>query len=277
MRKIGRGIGWMVGATLAASLAQGADGPGVAEELVGQTTSFPIASGALVELLAVKGEASFVPSDDDKVTVQYARAVPAEVKVVAVKTAAGITICTVYASSNPKKPTECLPGGKGRLSAGREGDLSKVQLRIMVPAGVHVSATIDRGDLKTMGITGNLKVHSHRGDLLVWDAGGPGTIEATLGLLGNIDVVLSKEQKGPARRLVRLHAPGRGRVRVAMPTTIGASYSISTQTPVAVDAAFEFEKVTPPIPRGHVGTTDDQVFLDVDTGISGQFMLARAQ
>jgi hypothetical protein len=267
----------MLGAMLAASLARGGDGPGVAEELLNQSTSIPVASGATVELLAVKGEASFLPSKDDKVLVEYAKAVPAEVKVVAVTTPAGITICTVYASSDPKKPTECLPGGKGRLSVGKEGDLSRVQFRVRVPAGVHVTATIDRGDLKTTGITGNLKVHSYRGDVLVWDAGGPGTIDASLGLLGNIDVVLSKDQKGPARRRVRLHAPGSGRVRVAMPTTVGASYSITTQTRATVDAAFEFEKVTPPIPRGHVGTADDHVFLDVDTGIAGQFMLVRAK
>jgi hypothetical protein len=89
----GRSAGLLLGAMLAAVLASGTEGPSVAEELLAQSTSIPVASGATVELLVVKGEASFLPSKDDKVLVEYAKAVPAEVNVVAVTTAAGITIC----------------------------------------------------------------------------------------------------------------------------------------------------------------------------------------
>ena len=112
-----------------------------------------------------------------------------------------------------------------------------MQFRIRVPSGVHLTATIGQGDLKSMGITGNLRFYSNNGYVLVHDAGGPGTIQAGVGLLGNVDAVIAKVQNGPALRQVRLQAIGSGRVRVAMPTTVGASYSIATQLPAAIDSS----------------------------------------
>jgi hypothetical protein len=99
-----------------------------------------------------------------------------------------------------------------------------------------------------------------------------------VGLLGNVDAVIAKAQKGPVLRQVRLETVGSGRVRVAMPTTVSASYSIATQRPAAIDKVFGVEKVAPPVLVGHLGPTgDSQVRLDVDTGIAGQFMLMPAK
>ena len=240
--------------------------------------NIPVAIGATLELRAVNGEASFIKAPGDQVVVEFARAVPADVKVVTLTTPGGVTVCTVYASSDPKKPTECLADGKGRLASGKPKDQSRVQFRIRVPEGVHVKATIDQGDLKCMGITGNLQFYSNNGYVLVHDAGGPGTIDAGVGLLGNVDAVISKVQNGPGLRGVRLRTIGSGRVRVAMPTTIGASYTIATQTTAAIDPAFGVEKVAPPVLIGHVGPAgDSHVRLDVDTGIAGQFVMQVAK
>jgi hypothetical protein len=67
-------------------------------------------------------------------------------------------------------------------------------------------------------------------------------------------------------------------VRVAMPTTVGAGYTVSTQRAAAIDPVFGVEKIAPPILNGHVGPAgDSQVQLDVDTGIAGQFVMQPAK
>lgn len=268
-----RRSGLVVGTLALAAMA----GLGAAQSPAGEIatkTSIPMAAGATLEFRGVNGEASFLAAPDDQLVVEFARDVPADVQVIALTSPKGVTVCPVYSSSDPKKPTECLPGGKGRLAAGKPKDQSRVRFRIRVPAGVHVSAAIDHGDLKSMGITGNLKFYSGNGDVLVHDGGGPGTIDAGVGLLGNVDAVIAKVQNGPVLRHVRLQAIGSGRVRVGLPTGVSVRYNVSTQRPAAIDRVFSVKDVQPPVLFGHLGPAgDSQVRLDVDTGIAGQFML----
>jgi hypothetical protein len=267
----------VLGLLIAAAMTEGGAGQSTAVEIATGTKA-SVAAGATFELRAVNGEASFLDAPGDQVVVEYARDVPADVKIVMLTTTDGVTVCTVYASADPKKPTECLPGGKGRLASGKAKEQSRVKFRVRVPAGVHVAATIDQGDLKSSGIIGNLRFYSSNGDLLVHDGGGPGTIQAGVGLLGNVDAVIARVQNGPALRRVRLEAAGSGRVRVAMPTTVGASYGIVTQLPATIDAVFGIKKTVPPGLVGHVGPAgDSQLRLDVDTGIAGQFILLPAK
>jgi hypothetical protein len=254
---------------------------GRAQSAVVEITSgavLPLAPGATLEFQGVNGEASFLNAADNKLLVEYARDVPADVKVVTVTTPGGVTMCTVYVSSDPKKPTGCEAGGKARLTSGKGKDASPVRVRVRVPAGVHVKATTDQGDLKSSGITGNLDFYSRNGYVLVNDGGGPGTIHAGVGLLGKVDAVIAQVQHGPASRQVRLEAAGSGSVRVAMPLTVGASYSVVTERPAAIDRAFHVEKIAPPTLIGHLGPAGEtQIRLDVDTGIAGQFVLLPAK
>lgn len=260
---------------LAAMAREGAAQSAAVEIATG--TNIPVAAGTTLELQAVNGEASFLSGPGDQVVVEYARDVPDDVKIVTLTTPDGVTVCTVYAP-NPKTPTECLPGGKGRLAAGKAKDQSRVRFRIRVPPGVHVTATIGDGDLKSSGIVGNLRFYSNNGYVLVHDGGGPGTIDAGVGLLGNVDAVIAKTQKGPVLRQVRLKTAGSGRVRVAMPTTVSASYIIATQRPATIDKVFGVEKVSPPSLVGHLGPSgDSDLRLAVDTGIAGQFILLPAK
>lgn len=273
-RRIGPVLGAMV---VMISLAAAATAQTTAVEIE-RKASFPVAAGATVELRAVKGEASFLPAEGEEVVVEYARDVPADVKVVALTTGNGLTVCTLYASPDPTKPTECLPDGKGRLAPGKAKDQSRVLFRVRVPAGVHVTASIDHGDLKSMGITGNLHFYSSNGYLLVHDGGGPGTIHAGVGMIGNVDAVIAKAQRGPALRHVRLELTGTGRVRVAIPTGLSASYFVATQRPAAIDKAFGVTKAEPPVVNGHLGPAGESLIrLDVETGIAGQFMLVPAK
>jgi hypothetical protein len=240
-------------------------------------TKFDVAPGASVNFRAVNGEATFLETPGNQVVVFYARDVPADVKIVTFTTPQGLTVCTVYVSTDPKKPTECLPDGSGRLAAGRIRDQSRVRFRIQVPPGVHVNASIDQGDLKANAITGNLHLYSNNGNVLVVDGGGPGTINAGAGLLGNVDAMIAKAQKGPARREVKLSVVGGGQVRVAMPSDVAASYRISTQRPAYFAPVFGERKTEPGLLSGHVGPLGEQVYLNVETGISGRFGLLPAK
>ena len=149
-------VGLVLGTLVLAAMArQGAAQSAAVEIATG--TNLSVAAGATLELQAVHGEATFLSAPGDQVVVEYARDVPADVKIVTLTTPDGVTVCAVYASSDPKVSTECLPGGKGRLAAGKVKDQSRVRFRIRVPAGVHVTATIDQGDLKSSGIVGNLR------------------------------------------------------------------------------------------------------------------------
>jgi hypothetical protein len=104
--------------------------------------------------------------------------------------------------------------------------------------------------------------------------GRPGTINAGVGLLGNVDAVIAKAQNGPVRRHVRLQAIGGGRVRSGLPTEVSVSYNVATQRPAAIDRAFNVKQVETPVLVGHLGPAGDSlVRLDVDTGIAGQFIL----
>jgi len=263
-------------ALLCSALARNAAAQVATEIATG--TSVPLAPGMTVQLFAVNGEASFLKAPGDQVLIEFARTVPADIKVFMVKTTTGLTVCSVYPSTDPKKPTGCGAGGTGQLANGKVKDLSSIKFRIRVPDGVHVSAFIQHGDLKSMDIAGNLDFYSPSGDLLIYDGGGRGTIHATIGMVGNIDVAIAKAQKGPLRRDVQLRAPGSGRVRVVLPTTVSVSYRVGTQRPAVIDPIFAVKKVAPPILIGQVGPLGESVVhLDVDTGIAAQFVMQAAK
>jgi len=278
MQRESVGVGLVFGMLAAAALTHPAAAQTPSDKIASGSRLL-VAAGKTFELRALNGEASFLQAQDEKVLVEYVADVPADVNVVALTTPDGVTVCTVYPSPDPKKTTECLPGGKGRLANGKIKDRSRVRFTIRIPSGVHVKADMINGDLKSTGITGNLRLDSNNGDVLVHDAGGPGTIDARVGLLGNVDVVIAAVQKGPALRLVNLEAIGSGRVRVAMPTTVTASYDISTRQTAVIDKVFRVDKVKPPLLTGYIGSggNSSDIRLMADTGIAGQFTLVPAK
>jgi hypothetical protein len=78
---------------------------------------------------------------------------------------------------------------------------------------------------------------------------------------------------------VNLEAIGSGHVRVAMPTTVTASYNISTQRTAVIDKVFRVDKVKPPLLTGYIGggANRSDIRLVADTGIAGQFTLVPAK
>jgi hypothetical protein len=188
------------------------------------------------------------------------------------KTPEGITICAIYPAEDPKKPHECIPGGKGRLYDGNPQKLPDMGITVELPDGMAASASIGAGEVRSNTVTGDVTLHSDRGTVTVTD-GGAGHIRANVGLLGNIQVGLAHGSKG--RREVRLNSPGSGRVRVVMPKDLSVRYSIATQRAPRIDPVFKIEAKNG-LMTGSTSPLATEVDLTVDTGIAGEFVLQRS-
>ena len=244
-------------------------------ELASGQTRVTIAKGKLLEFKGSNTALEITKAAGPEALFTVVKdAAAADIRVQMVTHDKGVTICAVYPSKDPKKPNECLPGAKGRLSQGNPKDLPTLRLKIEVPAGVDISASTMFGDLRSTGAPGNLSLYSGRGNLAVVD-GGTGDIQAGVGLLGNIDALIVQSAAGVAARRARFEAAGSGQIRVGMPTNMPFRYVISSQSALTIDPAFRFEKTTGPLLTGSHGGGAGEVSLSVDTGIAGRFILRR--
>ena len=238
---------------------------------VGEPATVELPSGARVDVSGGSGYILLKKATGPQVIVSVVKSkLAADVPVTMVKTPEGITICAVYPSTDPKKPHACLPGGKGRLYAGNPEKLPDIGIIVELPDGMAAAASMGAGEVRSTAITGDVTLYSDRGTVTVTD-GGVGKIHALVGLLGNIQAGLTK---GTQRREVRLTSPGSGRVRVVMPTDLSVRYSVSTQRPPRIDPAFKI-KVTEGLLFGSTSPLATEVDLNVDTGITGEFVLQR--
>ena len=242
------------------------------EIVVGQPITVPLPGGARVEVYGGSGYILLKKATSAEVVVSVVKSkLAADVPVTMLKTPEGITICAVYAAQDPKKPHECVPGGKGRIYDGNPQKLPDIGITVELPDGMAATASIGAGEVRSNTVTGNVVLYSDRGTVTVND-GGVGHIRANVGLLGNIQATLAR---GGRRRDVRLNSPGSGRVRVVMPKDLSVRYSIATQLPPRIDPAFGIAAKKGPL----VGSTSPlatEVDLTVDTGIAGEFVLQQS-
>ena len=239
---------------------------------VGEPVTVELPSGARVDVFGGSGYILLKKAAGSQVTVSVVKSkLAADFPVTMLKTSEGITICAVYPSEDPKKPHECLPGGKGRLYAGNPTKLPDIGITVELPDGIAASASLGAGELRSTAVTGDVTLYSDRGTITVTD-GGVGNIRALVGLLGNIQAGLAH---GKQRREVQLNSPGSGRVRVVMPADLSVRYSVSTQRPPRVDPAFGIKATTGPL-FGSTSPLATEVVLTVDTGIAGEFVLQRS-
>lgn len=240
-------------------------------------TTLTLAKDSRLEIKNVNGEITLTRAAGAQAIVSVARdSGTVEPQIAMVTHDQGITICTVYPSSNPKNPTECLPGNKGRLAQGNPNGFPAVRFRVEIPDGVHVTGELTLGNIRSEGLTGNLQLKTARGDIAIVD-GGSVTMQASVGLLGNIEAQISSVPGRSQPRRVRLEAIGSGQVRVALPTTLRVFYSITSQVKPTVDPVFRLEKPLGSLTTGRLGPAgESDVNLTVDTGIAGRLVLRRS-
>src|SRR5688572_28671177 len=82
---------------------------------VKEPITVPLPSGARLEVYGGSGYILLQKATGADVVVSVVKSMLAETApVMMLKTTDGIPICAVYPSTDPKKPHECVPGGKGR-------------------------------------------------------------------------------------------------------------------------------------------------------------------
>ena len=238
---------------------------------VGEPVTVELPVGARVEVYGGSGYVLLKKAAGSQVAVSVVKSkLAADVPVTMLKTSEGITICAVYPTEDPKKPHECVPGGKGRLYAGNPTKLPDIGITVELPDGMAAAASMGAGEVRSTAVTGDVTLYSDRGTITVTD-GGVGSIRAVVGLLGNIQAGLTH---GKQQREVRLNSPGSGRVRVVMPADLSVRYSVSTQRPPRIDPAFGIKATKGPL-FGSTSPLASEVVLTVDTGIAGEFVLQR--
>ena len=239
------------------------------EVRVGEPATVPVSSGARVEVYGGTGFVLLKKGTKADVVVTVVKSkLAADVPVTMLKTPEGLTICAVYPAEDPKKPHECVPGGKGRIYDGNPQKLAEIGITVEVPDGMPATGSIGAGEVRSTSVTGDVVLYSDRGTVSVTD-GGVGHVKASVGLLGNILAVLTH---GTRRREVGLNSPGGGRVRVVMPGDLSVRYSVSTQRPPRIDSAFGITPKAGPL-IGSTSPLATEVDLTVDTGIAGEFVL----
>ena len=234
------------------------------------TVSLP--TGARVEVYGGSGHIWLKKASGPDVVVTVVKSqLAAEMPVMMLRTPEGITICAVYPSKDPKKPHECVPGGKGRLYEGNPEKLPDIGINVELPEGMAATASMGAGEVRADAVTGDVELYNDRGTVRVND-GGVGRVRANVGMLGNILAVLAN---GKQRREMRLNSPGMGRVRVITPKDLSVRYRVSTQVAPLIDPAMGI-KPKSGLLFGSTSLGEAEVDLVVDTGITGQFVFQYA-
>lgn len=261
---------------LAAAPAAASEPPRItdrADVALDRPLTIKMAKDATLELRGMLGEITLVKAKGDDVTLSFKRTSEgAEPQVEMLTHDRGVTICTVYASPNPKKPNECAPGTKSRLTEGvKSGRSAAIHIRAEVPDGVHVLARLWLGNIGANAGTGNLNLETLNGNITVADNGSR-VIQASVGLKGDLDAMLSAADYRPEQRTVRLDLK-MGLMRVAIPTTLPIRYVISSDKDI--DSTFKLESPTASTRMGTLGPDGApamQLSLDA-SGMFGRLML----
>ncbi|HUR20404.1 MAG TPA: hypothetical protein VMZ90_06305 [Vicinamibacterales bacterium] len=239
---------------------------------VKEPVTLPLPSGARVEVYGGSGHILLKKASGPDVVVTVVKSqLAADMPVMMLKTPEGITICAVYPSKDPKKPHECVPGGKGRLYEGNPEKLPDIGINVELPEGMAATASMGAGEVRADAVTGDVVLYNDRGTVRVND-GGVGRVQANVGMLGNILAVLANGKK---RRELRLNSPGMGRVRVITPKDLSVRYRVSTQVAPLIDPAMDIKPKTGLL-FGSTSLGEAEVDLVVDTGITGQFVFQYA-
>lgn len=148
-----------------------------------------IAPGQTIEVKGVNGAIRAVPASGSDVRVSVTKRArrdnPADVRMVVLEHARGVTICAVYPHASDREPNECAAGAGGRNSVDNN-DVS-VEWEVQVPRGVHLTARTVNGSIDATGLSGNVIARTVNGQIDVATSGIAqaftvnGSIDATLG------------------------------------------------------------------------------------------------
>jgi hypothetical protein len=148
-----------------------------------------VAAGDTVEIRGVNGSTKAIGTSGDQVEVvatrRGRRSDPESVQIRTIEHAGGVTVCALYPSSDPGRPNECLPGGKGRMNS--KGNDVKVEFVVKVPAGARLLARTVNGAVDASGLSADADAETVNGSVNIETSGVArgqtvnGSVHATMG------------------------------------------------------------------------------------------------
>jgi hypothetical protein len=132
-----------------------------------------VPAGKSIEIKGVNGGIRAEQTSGNQVEVVATksghRSDPKSVKIKVVEHAHGVTICSVYPSSDSGQPNECQPGSGGRMNA-RNNDV-KVDYVVRVPSGVGFVGRTVNGGIHADGLKGDVEGYSVNGGIQLSTSG----------------------------------------------------------------------------------------------------------
>jgi hypothetical protein len=197
---------------------------------IGEAVPLTLKPGATLRIRNVVGEIEVTRAAGPEATVtaiaQTATALP-RIEMLRDEGESGMTICAVYDSRNPKKPNECLAGGKGRLTEGTNDKSAPVRFEIKLPDVVNFEGSQVKGNIMSRAGASTITLSTGVGDLSLWDYGSH-SIDATIQLSGTLTAFISPGI-GLERKIALEIATGK--LHVAVPATAPISYTIASERP----------------------------------------------
>ncbi len=205
--------------------------------------------GDAIEVIGVNGEINAERASGNEVEVETLlegkKSDPKLVKMEVVEHDGGVTICAVYPTPEGERPNECLPGGKGRNSV-KKNDVS-VEFTVRVPAGVNLIGRTVNGEVRALGIEGDVEVHTVNGDV---DISASGLAEATT-VNGSITASMGRTDWSGKLGFTTVN----GSVTLELPADLNCDVSVSTVNgQIASDFALVVEgRFSPRSLKGTIG------------------------
>lgn len=238
----------------------------------GEALTLPATRGTTLRIRGVTGEIHVTRAAGPDIIISgLGDAGATEPRLELVKEANAFTICTVYTSSHPKRPNECLANGKGNLMRGLAKHPPKVQFRVQIPDGVLFAGELFMGNINANVGVSDLDLRTTHGDITIVDNGSR-RIWASTEVNGKLTATISPVDWEYDRH-VRLSS-SMGDLIVIVPLSVPFRYKIFADS--GIETPFELESTgtmrtgrwNPPRPLG------DYLHLDLLTsGLTSQLYL----
>ena len=145
-------------------------GPATTEEFTWKGSLPP---GKSLEIKGVNGAIEVEPAHGDEIEIvaekHGRRNDPTEVQIELVEHDGGLTVCAVYPSPAGKRPNECQPGERGRMSV-KDNDV-EVAFRVLLPATLDFVGRTVNGSIKADDLGGRTEAHTVNGSVKIRSRG----------------------------------------------------------------------------------------------------------
>lgn len=176
-----------------------------------------VAAGQTVEIRGVNGAIRAEGSAGDQVEVvatrRGRRSDPESVQIRTIEHAGGVTVCALYPSTDPGRPNECLPGGKGRMNS-RNNDV-RVEFVVRVPAGVRLHARTVNGSVDASGLSADADAQTVNGSVKLQTSG----VARAQTVNGSVSATMGRADWSSDLAFKTVN----GSIRVNLPATTGAT------------------------------------------------------